>query len=147
MSKQTLFTTGYSGFKGTDFLWKMKQYHIDVVVDVRDNATSRNRDFEQSHLKALLEKCDIEYVHFQALGVPARIRRAPGNMRKRSRYFSEYRKHLDTQQEALESLHELVTRKRCCLLCLETKPEECHRSMLAGVLAGRQDNSIEVKHI
>jgi len=147
IAKHQLFTTGYSGFKGTDFVWKLRTYQIDVVVDVRDSATSRNRAFDKSNLKPLLEGEGIQYVHFQSLGVPPEIRRDLRNGGSRVRYFSRYREHLRNRQEALKELRKLVTEKRCCLLCLESKPEECHRSVLAETLVKRGGNGIEVEHI
>lgn len=147
MPEHLLFTTGYSKFKGQDFLWKMQHYGVEVVVDVRDNAKSRNRDFTQSQLKPLLEEGNVAYIHFQSLGVPAEIRRANGNKADRGQYFSEYRAHLAAHEEALEELRRLVCRKRCCLLCLETDPDQCHRSVLAQVLADNGNNGLEVRHI
>lgn len=142
-----LFTTGYSGFKRDDFLWKLGLHNVSVVVDVRASATSRNRVFTQSNLRAMLEAEGIKYVHYPSLGVPSVLRRRLRSGESLPVYFKEYRKHLDREQDALDDLQSLVTRRRCCLLCLESKPEECHRSELAKVLAARNGDQIEIEHI
>jgi uncharacterized protein YeaO (DUF488 family) len=79
----------------------------------------------------------------------------PSTLRKRLRrgdeglptYFEQYRAHLKQHDDALEHLYDLVTKRRCCLLCLEQKPEECHRSVLAEVLARRNGDDFPVRHI
>lgn len=147
MKKATLFTTGYAGFDQDSFLWKLNLDGIEVIVDVREKAISRNSAFTQSRLKNFLHENGIDYAHFPQLGTPGALRQALRSGGSLKKYFAAYRKHLQDQQEALTGLYDLIIQKRCCLLCLETKAEECHRSILAEVLANRDGWNIEVKHV
>ena len=144
---KTLYTTGYSGFQGEDFVWKLNLHDISVVVDVRASAASRNRQFAKENLKSLLEKEGITYVHYPQLGVPGELRKRLQGGESLSRYFKEYRKVLAHEQEAIDELHSLAVHRRCCLLCLENKPEECHRSELAKVVAKCNGSQLEIEHI
>lgn len=147
MGKHPLFTTGYAGFVQQDFLYKLQMDEVEVVVDVREKPISRNRGFSKSTLSAFLEDNGIEYVHFKELGVPSSLRQKLRGGGSLARYFTAYRKHLDHHDEAVSTLFDLVKQKRCCLLCLESNPDECHRSVLAEALVARDGKQIEVKHI
>jgi uncharacterized protein (DUF488 family) len=43
----------------------------------------------------------------------------------------------DEPQAALAEVTSLATASRCCLLCFEREPHLCHRTILAGLIAGR----------
>lgn len=147
MAKHELYTTGYSGFCADDFLWKVSTFGIETIVDIRDNPRSRNAAFTQSRLQPYLEEHGIRYVHFEELGVPRELRESYRKGLERTKYFTRYRKHLDGKQAALDSLAKLMNDSICCLLCLESKAEDCHRSVLADVLASRNGKDVEVNHI
>lgn len=147
MSKRALYTTGYAGFDQDTFLWKIKNNGVEIVVDVRDKPISRNRGFSQSTLQPYLEKQGIRYVHQKELGVPEELRKQLKNGGNLKDYFAAFRKYLRKQDDALGSLYELASAKTCCLMCLETKPEECHRSVVADALVRRNGKSLEVIHI
>jgi uncharacterized protein (DUF488 family) len=146
-TKHPLFTTGYAGFDADGFLWKLRFDGVEVLIDVRDNPTSRNRAFSQPFLRRLLEENGIIYLHVQRLGVPPALRQelhSGGNLRD---YFEAYCRYLDGEEAVLGSLRPLLSEKRCCLMCLEKNPAECHRSVLADRLIGNCQDSIEVRHI
>jgi uncharacterized protein (DUF488 family) len=147
MQKTLLFTTGYEGFDQETFLWKLRLDGVEAIVDVRDNPVSRNRVFSQSSLKMFLNDNGIEYVHLQELGVPSHFRRALRLTDDLVEYFAAYRQHLSEVQGALDELTQVVFRRRCCLLCVERDPLECHRSVLAEVFARQHTDAVEVRHI
>lgn len=147
MERQQLFTTGYEGFDQETFLWKIRMQGVEVVVDVRNNAVSRNRGFTQSNLQRFLEDRGIGYLHIPELGVPQRLRKQLREGKSLRSYFQGYRVYLQTQADAIDVLATLAGTKACCLLCLERKPEECHRSVLASVLASKHSDQFEVMHI
>lgn len=146
-TKHPLFTTGYAGFDADGFVWKLRFDGVEVVIDVRDNPTSRNRTFSEPVLRQLLEENGIRYLHVQRLGVPSELRqelRSGGNLQE---YFAAYCRYLDGEEAVLSSLVPLLFEKRCCLMCLEKNPAECHRSVLADRLIRNCEDSIEVRHI
>ena len=85
------------------------------------------------------------YTHIAALGCPRPIRdkyRLDHNWQK---YTAGFLAHLATQQSAILALAELVSRKKCALLCYETDFNFCHRAMVAEKL--REVCGAEVRHI
>ncbi len=147
MTRHPLFTTGYAGFDSTNFLWKLRLDNVEVVIDVRDNPFSRNRAFSQVALKRHLEQNGVEYIHMQQFGVPGSLRqslRAGGNLNE---YFEAYREYLQGAESTVWAIVPKLLDKRCCFLCLEKNPFECHRSVLAEWIANLQEDTFEVKHI
>ena len=146
-TRKPLFTTGYAGFDLPGFLWKLRFDNIEDVIDVRENPYSRNQAFCQQTLKRFLEQNEIRYVHVGQLGVPASLRqelRAGGDI---SDYFAAYRESLLGEEATIAALMPMLLERRCCLLCLEKNPSECHRSVLADWIAELHKNTFEVKHI
>jgi uncharacterized protein (DUF488 family) len=147
MKCHSLFTTGYSGYDAETFLWNLRRSGVELIVDVRGKPTSRNPAFTQSRLKALLEASGFEYVHVAELGVPDRLRKELRTGLSLDEYLADYRKYLGTQAAAIDRLAELASEKACCLLCVENKPEKCHRTVLADVLVHRDGKRFEVVNI
>lgn len=119
-------TIGYSGRRIDDFLRVLKKARVQVVVDVRALPLSRRRGFSKTALRVALEAAGIEYRHVRAAGNPYRAEK--DNV---ERCLTLYAGHLDRTPGALNEVAELVTSKRCALLCFETEACECHRSVIA----------------
>ena len=148
MSTRQLFTAGYSGHTPESFLQKLQEHEVQVVVDVRDRPLSRKPGFSRSRLSSFLEDHDVEYKHLGELGVPKELR---NRLRDRTTpladYFDEFREYLDTQDESLDALHELAKQRTCCLMCLEARSDECHRSVVADIAAHRNGIAITILHL
>jgi uncharacterized protein (DUF488 family) len=148
MPAQALYTIGYSGHDPDSFMARLAQARIEVVVDVRQNPVSRKRGFSRKALQQHLAQNGIDYVHMPALGVPRPLR---DQLREaaisRADYLSAFRRHLATETAALEELCTRAVKQRCCLVCMESRPEECHRSVVADLathLAGRQQATVHL---
>jgi len=125
------FTIGYEQSEPREFLRRLQQNLVEVVVDVRDMPLSRKRGFSKNQLQELLESVDIEYIHVKALGAPKSTRdplRAGGSWWE---YVKGYNRVLAAQTVEVDRLIELARGKRICLLCFERDPAECHRSLIA----------------
>ena len=70
----TFFTAGYEQSEPEEFLRRLQENGIEVIVDVRDMPLSRKRGFSKNQLQALLGEVDIEYLHVKPLGAPKEIR-------------------------------------------------------------------------
>ena len=141
---QTVATIGYEGATVQGFLAALREARIEMLVDVRAVAMSRRPGFAKSRLAANLEDAGIEYLHLRGLGTPAEGRAAAraGRHEEMHRIF---RKHLATSvaQADLETLVSIVTSgKRVCLMCFETDPEHCHRSLVVAALVNRVDMTV-----
>lgn len=142
----TLATIGYERANLDDFIATLLGAGIERVLDVRAVPLSRKRGFSKRALSEALEAAGINYVHIKALGDPK-----PGREAARAGRFAEFRKiyarHLATAdaQAALEQAGELALSSRCCLLCFERDPENCHRKVVADSLS--QLYSTNVLHL
>lgn len=148
MGEPVLCTIGYAGFDDQSFLAKLLVNAVQVLVDVRDRPFSRNRFFNQARLKKFLEEHGISYISFRELGVPTELRkkyREGGSLLVA--YLDAYRNLLHEKEAVMSGLSTLIEEKTCCLLCLEHKPSECHRSVLAEELRIRHSVSLSVVHI
>ncbi len=146
--KQALLTSGYSGCDPESFVAKLRQHGVEVVVDVRQNPISRKKGFSRAKLSEFLGNHDIEYVHEGKLGVPPRLRQQlKEGSRPLSSYFVHFREYLDQCGSELDRVYELATRKRCCLICLELLAKDCHRSVVAEAVEGRNGHKLRVVHI
>jgi len=134
-----LSTIGYEGATVDTFLEALRADGIELVVDVRALASSRRPGFAKTKLAANLASVGIDYLHLRGLGTPADGRAAAraGHHDELRRIFLE---HLgsDAAVADLATLESIVGGgRRVCLLCLEARPEHCHRSMVAAALAKR----------
>ena len=108
------------------------------VLDVRFRPQSRRPGMSKTRLGALLGEHGIAYESRRDLGTPPDIRTLfrAGRLEEARRAF---RSHLEaTTGEALDALaFELRTAPPTALLCLEADPAECHRRVVAELLAER----------
>lgn len=144
MTRAILFTIGYSGSTLDAFLHTLKTAGVEDLVDVRAVASSRNRPFAKSALAAALEETGITYRHLRPLGTPKEGRDAA----KRGDTAAMHRVY-DTQlqtpeaQDALAGLRALATERRVALMCMESDPATCHRS----IVAERMGDGFVVEHL
>ena len=79
---------------------------------------------------------DIDYIHLKGLGDPrdGRIAARAGDFGLFQKIFN---KHLQTDLALthMEAAAKLVSERATCLMCFESDPATCHRSIVAGRLA------------
>lgn len=147
-SSHELFTVGYAGQDLDSLLAMLAQHRVEVVVDVRRNPISRKKGFSRSALSAFLVASNLDYLHERELGVPSDLRtRLRDGEQDLSSYLGEFRLYLLANGEAVDRLYRLVTARRCCLLCVERRSEECHRAVVAEAVASRNGREIRVIHL
>lgn len=148
MTKHVLFTTGYSGLEREDLLCKLRNAGVNVLIDVRDRPQSRKKGFSRKSLEEYLDDNGIQYFHLGNLGVPSENRKKLRDGQSTlKQYFRAFRSYLAKQKEAMAELYELVAKNDCCLFCLESNPQECHRSVVAEELIRMNGKQIRVEHI
>ena len=146
--KELLLTTGYAGHDLKSFLETLRKHEVRVVVDVRQNPVSRKKGFSRSKLSAFLTANKVEYLHESELGVPVELRRKlKAGQQTLAAYFAGFREYLTGRGNALDRLYALATMKRCCLICAEHLPEECHRSVVAEAVEARNGRKLKVVHV
>jgi uncharacterized protein (DUF488 family) len=141
-----LLTIGYAGYDPDSFVAKLRENSVETIVDIRQNPVSRKRGFSKTKLEKWLGEHGIAYVHVRELGVPSELRnRLRGRECDLDEYFAEFARYLTTQDHTLTVLHDRAVSERCCLLCVESRPEDCHRSIVGQTLSVR--GGLEIKHI
>lgn len=139
-----LFTIGYAGTTIGAFIDTLKAAGVEELVDVRAVASSRNRPFAKSALAAALEQAGIAYRHLRPLGTPKAGRDAAkrGDV---ATLHQVYDGQLATPeaQDALAALRILAAEKRIALMCMESDPAQCHRSIVANRLGA----DVVVEHL
>jgi uncharacterized protein (DUF488 family) len=142
------FTVGYEQSEPENFIRRLQDNGVEMIVDVRDMPLSRKRGFSKNQLQELLEEVDIDYLHVKPLGAPKEIRdplRAGGSWWE---YVKGYERVLRNQTAQIDALIKLSREKRICLLCFERNPAECHRSMVAREMERRaKEFPVQVEHI
>ncbi|HEX2528132.1 MAG TPA: DUF488 domain-containing protein [Geminicoccus sp.] len=127
-----LFTVGYEGLAQQDVLDVLKATGIELLVDVRAVSASRRAGFSKNALRSGVAAVGVDYLHLRELGTPA-----DGRLAARTGRYDELRRIFDAHMESPEAIHALETlrtlarQKRCCLLCYERQPHQCHRVIIA----------------
>ena len=117
----TIFTIGHGARSTAALIAILKEAGIETLVDVRAFPTSRRHPhFSREPLAAALQDAGIAY-DWQG--------KALGGYRK-----VPYEAHMKTKRfrEAASALGEAD-----CIMCAESKPEDCHRLHIADWLARR----------
>lgn len=148
MAHAQILTFGYSGHSLDSFLTKLQQHGVEVVVDVRRNPVSRKKGFSKTALSQFLAANGVEYVHQKDLGVPQDLRRElRDGTCELGYYLNAFGAYLDDQTSLLDELYHSAIERRCCLLCVEEHPSECHRSVVADKVISRNGHQVEVIHV
>ncbi len=143
-----VMTIGHSTRPLDEFIQLLLDHQVTLLVDVRTVPRSRhNPQFNRDTLPDVLKLSGIGYEHMSGLGGlrHSSLKDSPnGGWRNASfRNFADYMQ----MQEFAENLHELIEiakRERIALMCAETLPWRCHRSLIADALLLR---AVAVRHI
>ena len=128
------FTLGYQNLSARSLLEILRSNRVQILIDVRRNALSRKPGFSRQALETTLTKAGIEYVHLPNLGTPPSIRNYYCRVGNVELALEQYGQYISSRKNELKLLMDMVTSRTYCLLCLESDPRRCHRSVLAGEL-------------
>jgi len=131
-------TIGYEGLSIDEFMMKLIDAKVQVLVDVRNNPWSMKYGFTGKSLKILCGKLEIEYLGLPEIGIPSELRK---NLKTHGDYhalFQRYRKFISKKENELDMLLELGREKKIALMCFEKDPGMCHRTVLAEELNRRE---------
>ncbi len=142
-----LYTLGYQGLSPKDFVNRLKENDIKVLVDVREISWSRKIGFSKSQLENIISQHGIKYVHMRKLGSPSPIRKKLKENADYESFFSEYGNYLNTQMQELEDLRKITNDAICCLMCFEKDVNLCHRKIIASEIKKRNNNGLKVIHL
>lgn len=146
---KTLYTIGYEGGTFENYLNRLIENNVRVLVDVRKNPLSRKYGFSKRTMKETSEKLDIEYRHMPELGIVSEKRQELKSKEDYEILFDEYESTvLRENAGALDELIDLVEEKdRIALTCFEAEPCMCHRSRISNAVLKHPRWRHVVQHI
>jgi uncharacterized protein (DUF488 family) len=142
-SAVTLFTIGYEGRDGQQVMDLLKSNGVSVLSDVRQRPMSRKPDFRRKALQSWCVSSGIEYQSWTSLGSNDTLRdrlRETGDFAEFTAGF--HRLAQASMVEPLDDLAKVVLARPTALLCFEREHCDCHRSIVASLIAQRIETSI-----
>lgn len=141
--KITIFTVGYEKRDGEALMSLLRDAGIEVLADIREKPMSRLPDFRATSLRQLCMEAGIEYQGWAQLGSTEDQRERLKKTGDFSTFAKQFRKHVDKFCEnEIDQLAKVARNKAVALLCYEREHEDCHRSIVADLLADRLDATI-----
>jgi uncharacterized protein (DUF488 family) len=120
----TIYTVGHGARSTEALLSIVKEAGIETLLDVRAYPASRRHpQFAKQNLAASAAQAGIAY---DWLG------KALGGYRK-----MPYPEHMKTAAFRAAAAGVAARPERCCLMCAESDPEQCHRFHIADWLVGQ----------
>lgn len=144
---EPVFTIGHSTRPIDDFVALLRGHGVRCLLDVRTVPKSRhNPQFESRALAASLAEAGIAYEHVAALGGFRKPRPDSPNAGWRNTSFRGYADYMQTPEfaRALDGVVERAQGERVALMCAESVPWRCHRSLVADALLARGVDSFEI---
>ena len=158
-------TIGVYGFDAESFLQRLRQADVGLLLDVRQRRGVRGPEYAWANslrLQAALARAGIAYEHRPELAPTTELRRlqyAEDDRRgvgKRSRreLAAEYTRRYTAEILDSADLTPVVSALSgialpaggvAALLCVESDPEACHRSLIAQRLA--EEHCVTVEHL
>lgn len=142
-----VLTIGHGTRPLEDFIRLLQDSGVEKVADIRTVPRSRhNPQFNQETLPPALAAAGIGYVHLPSLGGLRHPRKESPNLGWRNDSFRGFADYMQTPEfeENLQALIDLAAKERLALMCAETVPWRCHRSLIADALIIR---GVKVAHI
>ncbi len=130
-----MYTIGFTQKTAEDFFTSLTKNNIELILDIRLNNTSQLAAFSKyPDIKYFLrEICNIEYIH-DVLFSPDEI--TLKRYKSKEICWELYAKEFE-ETMIKRNINDHITKKyslnkNICLLCSESKPEHCHRSLVAN---------------
>jgi uncharacterized protein (DUF488 family) len=143
----TVFTIGHSTHTLEEFIKIIEKFKIEKIVDVRTIPRSRhNPQFNKETLPTDLLSAGIDYMHIAGLGGLRHTKVDSANKGWRNASFRGYADYMQTPdfEVSLNMLIEAAKKMQVAVMCAESLPWRCHRSLIADALLVR---GFKVEHI
>jgi uncharacterized protein (DUF488 family) len=135
-----LYTIGYEGATLDDFWATLLASGIRNIIDVREVPLSRRQGFSKKALWSQAEARGVRYIHLPGLGDPKEGRDAAkaGKHALFLKIFSTHMTSAEAQSDLAEAIN-LSLEGPSCLLCYERDPKDCHRLIVAALMAEHEN--------
>ena len=139
-----LYTIGHGNIEPDEFMRRLKQFNIEMLIDVRSKPYSRYvPHFNKEGIKHLCKDNGMKYLFFGNLlgGKPE----DDSVTDKGTKINYDLLAEKDYFLSGIDRLLNLTNKYRLCLMCSEGQPDECHRNLLLSPVLEKRE--IEVLHI
>lgn len=143
----TIYTVGHSTRPLEELTAILRERGVTLLADVRTSPHSRhNPQFNTETMPAAMAAAGIAYRHLKELGGLRRPMPDSPNCGWHNASFRGYADYMLTDQfaEALARVIDLAGHETVAVMCAETVPWRCHRSLLSDALVIR---GIRVEHL
>lgn len=146
----TIYTIGFTQKPAKEFFELIKKNNINILLDIRLNNKSQLAGFTKGEdLRYFLsEICQCEYKHCLEYAPTKAIL---DDYKKKNITWSEYEKQytalMNERANYIHFTNEFGSYANICLLCSENTPEQCHRRLIAEMIANTASEQIQLKHI
>lgn len=145
-----IYTIGHSTLDIADFCNCLLDYKIQNLVDVRSYPGSRYvPNFNKENLIITLPNYNITYTHLPKLGGRRKSYSNDDHNNVngwKNQSFKNYASYTLTKEyeTGINELIEYAKKQIICIMCAESVPWKCHRSIISNTLV---DKGIKVYHI
>ncbi len=139
-SLHPFFTIGHSTRPLEEFITLLRAHDVTLVADVRTVPRSRhNPQYNRETLPTALAAAGVGYRHLAALGGLRHTTAASVNTGWRNASFRGYADYMQTPDfdAGLAELLDLARHDTVAIMCAESVPWRCHRSLIADALTVR----------
>jgi uncharacterized protein (DUF488 family) len=138
LGRCAMMTIGHSTLSLEAFLRALKDNEVELLVDVRRYPGSRRHPhFSQAALFASLLEAGVEAVWREGLGGRRAVRKDSINTGWRENSFRGYADYMQTEAFGAEIDWLVSQTKRTVVMCAESVPWRCHRSLIADAVIAR----------
>jgi len=136
-----IFTIGFTGKTAEKFFGLLSNSHATKLIDIRINRTSQLAGFaKEQDLKYFLPKLiGMEYLVREDFAPTKELLASYRNSEIDWSAFAKGYSDLIVSRKALDNL-DLLEFSNAVLLCSESEPEKCHRTLLTNLLIERNSN-------
>ncbi len=150
MSKEslTIWTIGHGTRSGEEFVQMLQEIGIQCLVDVRSYPGSRrNPQFSREQLSALLSSHGIEYQwEGESLGGFRKPQADSKHVALRNEGFRGYADYMESAsfKAGILALVARAEKNRVAIMCAESVPWCCHRSLISDYLVMRDVKAVHL---
>jgi uncharacterized protein (DUF488 family) len=144
---KTMSTIGHGRRSVEELVSVLEAYGVTQIVDIRKMPRSlANPQFNAETLPAALAARGIAYVHMPGLTGLRKRKRDSANGAWRNASFRAFADYMQTPAfaAAVDELMERAEDRPTALMCAETMPWRCHRSLVADAVTAR---GVAVRHL
>lgn len=133
---ETIYTIGYEKKSGDDLIRELLASGVEVLADIRERPMSRLPDFRAASLAMACTTAGIRYQGWACLGSTQTQRDELAETGDIAQFHRVFRSYAKRQMKAdIVRLATVSQEKVVALLCYERRHEDCHRSVIADLVA------------